>query len=244
MFGYNGSSFDRIRTATVGNGIAATGLLAGAAYGEYLTTAQTLTNGQFSDIMLDSSGRLLISPTGLPTPLATQPVSGTVTVNTPAPCTAATCTSLTSGQGQQGTYNIPALDEPPTYSSNITTTGTTEVIAGSATLNTYVYGVWVENTAANTSTQAQALEGTGATCSGSTVNLNVQPRTLGASTLDVTTLVGGYGGTQGGVNMEYVPFVNPYIIPAAATPVNVCVTISAGTSIAVKLIAWYIQRAS
>jgi hypothetical protein len=79
--GFNGTSFDLARTATVGNTIAPQGLMAAAPYCENLTTLPTLTTGTYGAAQCDTSGRLLISPTGLPTPLATQPVSGTVTAN-------------------------------------------------------------------------------------------------------------------------------------------------------------------
>jgi hypothetical protein len=59
--GWNGSSSDRLRTAGVGNGVAATGILAASAYCEYLTSLPSLTTGQYSAAQCDSSGRLLVS---------------------------------------------------------------------------------------------------------------------------------------------------------------------------------------
>lgn len=83
VYNFNGASWDRGRNAGIGNGVASTGISASAPYGEYLTALPSLTTGQYSALQLDSSGRLIISPTGLPTPLATQPVSGTVTASLP-----------------------------------------------------------------------------------------------------------------------------------------------------------------
>jgi len=70
-FGYsfNGASWDRTRNAGVGNTVPSTGLQIGAAYGEFLTALPTLTTGTYGSLQLDSSGRLIISPTGLPTPV-------------------------------------------------------------------------------------------------------------------------------------------------------------------------------
>jgi hypothetical protein len=99
LAGYNGSSLDRARTAGVGNTIASTGLMASVPYCENLTALPTLTNATYGAAQCDTSGRLLISPTGLPTPLATQPVSGTVTVAaaaTPAAVATTVASSATS----------------------------------------------------------------------------------------------------------------------------------------------------
>ena len=105
MYTFNGASWDRGRNAGIGNGVPATGIQANAPYGEFLTALPTLTTGQYGDLQLDASSRLIISPTGLPTPLATQPVSGTVTVNTPAP--------YPTGTGGQLSVNIAAQSLSP-----------------------------------------------------------------------------------------------------------------------------------
>jgi hypothetical protein len=59
-FGYNGTTYDALYTATRGNTVAATGLGVSVAYGEFLTSLPTLTTGTYGAIMLDSSGRIIL----------------------------------------------------------------------------------------------------------------------------------------------------------------------------------------
>ena len=59
-FGYNGTTYDALYTATRGNTVAATGLGVSVAYGEFLTSLPTITTGTYGAIMLDSSGRVIL----------------------------------------------------------------------------------------------------------------------------------------------------------------------------------------
>ncbi len=61
---YNGASWDRPRSASVGNGVAATGILAAAPYGEYLTNANqpAITTGQYTGLQTDAAGNLRTAP--------------------------------------------------------------------------------------------------------------------------------------------------------------------------------------
>ena len=58
--GWNGSSSDRLRTAGVGNTVAATGILAAAAYCEFLTSLPTLTNATYGIGQCDAKGQLMV----------------------------------------------------------------------------------------------------------------------------------------------------------------------------------------
>lgn len=64
--GWNGSTWDRLRTAGVGNVVAATGLQAHVAYCEYLSALPSLTTGLYAAAQCDSSGRLLVNVSTLP----------------------------------------------------------------------------------------------------------------------------------------------------------------------------------
>jgi len=61
---FNGTSWDRARTATIGNGVAATGILASSAYGEYLTNVNqlALTTGQYASMQFTPDGALRTAP--------------------------------------------------------------------------------------------------------------------------------------------------------------------------------------
>jgi hypothetical protein len=59
--GWNGTSWDRLRTAGVGNGVASTGIAATAPYCEYISTLYTLTTGQYGVLNCDASGLLRTS---------------------------------------------------------------------------------------------------------------------------------------------------------------------------------------
>jgi hypothetical protein len=58
-YGYNGTSFDSLRTATVGNNVAATGLGVAAVYGQYNASLPTLTTALYSALQTDINGRLM-----------------------------------------------------------------------------------------------------------------------------------------------------------------------------------------
>jgi hypothetical protein len=55
--GWNGAGSDRLRTAGVGNTVAATGLLAVAPYCEFLTALPTLTTGTYGAVQCDAKGQ-------------------------------------------------------------------------------------------------------------------------------------------------------------------------------------------
>jgi hypothetical protein len=57
-FAFNGATWDRLRTITIGNAVAATGILAAGAYGEYLSTAPAPASGQYSALQTDYAGNL------------------------------------------------------------------------------------------------------------------------------------------------------------------------------------------
>jgi hypothetical protein len=86
---FNGTTWDRARSAGVGNTVAATGLAAAAHYCEFLTTLPTLTNATYGAAQCDASGRLI-------TTLA-PPLSGTIL--TSASATACTNVQAVSGKG-------------------------------------------------------------------------------------------------------------------------------------------------
>jgi hypothetical protein len=140
---FNGTTWDRARSAGVGNAAASTGLAAHASYGEYLTSLPTLTTGTYGAVQLDSSGRQLISPTGLPTPLATQPVSGTVTASSGG-CNnqglANTKVATVSSGGTAGFYQIVPLAAGQTVticqvtlSGSATASGMAAIVGGTGT---------------------------------------------------------------------------------------------------------------
>jgi hypothetical protein len=59
---FNGTTWDRARSATIGNAVASTGLPANTAYGEYLSTAPAPTTGQYSALQTDYKGSLFTKP--------------------------------------------------------------------------------------------------------------------------------------------------------------------------------------
>ena len=160
--GFNGTSFDLARTATVGNTIAPQGLMAAAPYCENLTSLPTLTNATYGAAQCDTSGRLLISPTGLPTPLATQPVSGTVTANN-------------GGCNNQGLANTKVA---MTTSSGVS--GFYQLVAASGSTTVTVCSFSFSGFAVTAQAQAILVGGTGANCS-SVVTNNTGTIYLGAS---------------------------------------------------------------
>jgi hypothetical protein len=57
---FNGTTWDRTRSAGIGNAVASTGIAASAGYGEYLSTAPAPTTGQYSALQTDYVGSLFI----------------------------------------------------------------------------------------------------------------------------------------------------------------------------------------
>jgi hypothetical protein len=76
LLGYNGSTSDRLRTAGIGNAVAATGILAVAAYGQNNTSLPTLGNTNYGVEQLDTSSRLITVGAGT----VGTPAGGVVTV--------------------------------------------------------------------------------------------------------------------------------------------------------------------
>lgn len=64
MTAMDGTNFQRVRTAGIGNAVASTGVLASGAYGEYLTNANQIaqTTGQYSVLQQDAAGNLRTAP--------------------------------------------------------------------------------------------------------------------------------------------------------------------------------------
>jgi hypothetical protein len=141
ILGFNGSSLDRARTAGIGNAAASTGILATAPYCENLTALPTLTNATYGAAQCDTSGRLLISPTGLPTPLATQPVSAV------DPCFGSAKTSI-----------------------NIFISASAQVISFSGSTSIYICGISL-NYEASAGALWQLTAGTGSICSSGPITL-------------------------------------------------------------------------
>jgi hypothetical protein len=84
---FNGTTWDRARSAAVGNAVATTGLTASAAYGEYLTTAPAPTTGQYSALQTDNAGSLFVKNTR-----RSQTVAQGTTITTSTAATAVTAT--------------------------------------------------------------------------------------------------------------------------------------------------------
>ena len=68
---FNGTTWERWRSAIIGNAVAGTGIGASSPYCEYLSSLPTLTNATYGAAQCDSSGRLLTNPSGVTQP--TQP---------------------------------------------------------------------------------------------------------------------------------------------------------------------------
>jgi trimeric autotransporter adhesin len=86
-FLFNGSTWDRARSAGVGNAVAATGIAAHAAYGEYLSTAPAPTTGQYSALQTDNAGSLFVKNTR-----RSQTAAQGTTITTSTAATAVTAT--------------------------------------------------------------------------------------------------------------------------------------------------------
>lgn len=59
---FNGTTWDRERSAGIGNNVASTGLQADVGYGQFNSTLPTVTTGNYAAIQIDSSGRTMQSP--------------------------------------------------------------------------------------------------------------------------------------------------------------------------------------
>jgi hypothetical protein len=76
-FVFNGTTWDRSRSASVGNNIVATGISASAAYGQFNTVLPTITSGNYTSLQTDVNGRLIVS---LPSTTITGSVAVTGTI--------------------------------------------------------------------------------------------------------------------------------------------------------------------
>lgn len=100
---FNGTSWDRQRTAGIGNGVAATGIAAASPYGEYLTNANqvALTTGQYGAAQVDSAGNLRTAPQR---PTATDILDGRQTFTSTTGAT--TIVTVSAGRTWTGTINL------------------------------------------------------------------------------------------------------------------------------------------
>lgn len=80
---YNGTTWDRCRTAGVGNNVASTGLPASVSYGQYNTTAPTPSAANYSSLQMDGKGNLQVT-----TDHGSASIRCTVTVSTATTLTA------------------------------------------------------------------------------------------------------------------------------------------------------------
>ena len=96
---FNGTTWDRVRSAGVGNAVAATGISAAGAYGEYLSTAPAPTTGQYSALQTDNAGSLFVkntrrSQTAAQGTTITNSTTATAVTATPAAATFADLSQL------------------------------------------------------------------------------------------------------------------------------------------------------
>jgi hypothetical protein len=54
-----GTTWDRVRSAGIGNNVTSTGIVASAQYGQFNTSLPTITSGNYTALQTDSSGRML-----------------------------------------------------------------------------------------------------------------------------------------------------------------------------------------
>ncbi len=93
VMGYNGTSLDKLRTATIGNGVAATGIQVHAPYIQYNSTLPTITTGQFAASQGSANGIAYAGQAAVTGVGATHFNVATITTNAvTAICTAA-CTA-------------------------------------------------------------------------------------------------------------------------------------------------------
>jgi len=154
----------------------------------------------------------------------------------------ASAASADNLQGQNGAYWPPIPDVVPQASSQIVSATTTIFITGSSTLNTYVWWVAAYSTGTNSGASILLESGTGAGCAGSTHMWAPEPIGLnGSAGGGPAVLFGGAFNTAIGTGNGVVISNTPIVIPAAATPVNVCV-LTAGSTVATTIYFVSIQR--
>jgi len=96
---FNGTTWDRQRSAGIGNAVASTGIAAAAAYGEYLSTAPAPTTGKYSALQTDDAGSLFVkntrrSQTAAQGTTITNSAAATAVTATPAAATFADLSQL------------------------------------------------------------------------------------------------------------------------------------------------------
>ena len=185
--GWNGSGSDLWRTAGIGNGVAATGLFAIAAYCEYLSSLPTLTTGQYGDAQCDANGQLRLSSHMSGTAAGTAPNSTDIVgciyngTSLPAPSSGQTLPCQTGPQGQTWVAGEPATNSLAGLKPSVQTSLTTAVVVKSSVGNVYAM---------------QVLNGSASTCYLEFMNSNTSPSLGTAAAFSI--IVPG-SGTNGGL---------------------------------------------
>ena len=122
-----------------------------------------------------------------------------------------------------------------TTSTNITSATTTQVLAGVASQNMYVFFVAAALSGTNSTATFQLEYGQGSTCGTNTVSMMGGATTLAtASSVGLVTLFGGpSAAAENSITLNPLPFV----VPGNATAYNLCV-VSAGTTISAKIVTY------
>jgi hypothetical protein len=149
--GWNGTSFDRLRTAGIGNVVASTGLLALATYCQYLSSLPADTNATFSSLQCDSSGRLLVTPSSMMsgTTPGTAPAGTDIIgciyngTSPPTPSSGQTLPCQTGPSGQMYIAGDPSSNSVGALSAaNAQSSITTAVVLKASTGNLYGFSVY------------------------------------------------------------------------------------------------------
>lgn len=146
--GWNGSTYDRLRTAGAGNGISSTGLLAADIYCEYLSSLPTLTTGQYAAAQCDPSAFLITADMMSGTGAGTAPTHTSIAgmIYTPAGVAPSSGQGVPLQSNAQGslivtTQPAPGSSAAGSYYSNTSLTTAIAVKAGTGN----VYGILVTN---------------------------------------------------------------------------------------------------
>lgn len=114
LWGFNGTSWDRIRTGATGATSTLTGFLNALPFGRYNLTPPTLTDGQVVALQLNSAGSLKVDGSGI-----TQPVSGTVTANQGGSWSVSLTGSIPAGTNNIGDVDVLTLPSIPAGANTI-----------------------------------------------------------------------------------------------------------------------------
>lgn len=175
-------------------------------------------------------------------------VSSQVWVNpAPMPTTPVTLPTVSPGaqagvqQLHYGTGAIYTDTWPDTLatSTSITTATTTLVVAGTASKTMYVFFAGAQSTGTNTSDAVQLEYGQTTTNPCDTNTTVVTPLGVGPLSTSGSLLI-LYGGATGTAATTFTLVTSnfPLIVPANATPYNLCV-VSSGTTISFKAFVYY-----